>query len=232
MYWEQRRGVRGWSDATCFSQPVCCVCVCVRKQHLYTHTLRRGVTRQGVALTHLLSLVDCQSKLLAQAASLLMGPAVTVGGTFAVSILFAGVAGWIAKDSPQIRDKSAPTLYLLDLLDTLCDWASWTGTSVEGDFTFSNDQNGIIKWTLCAISILSTVLFFISTSAMLRFDSRLKFVSVLGLGLENFKQSILYIIVATSQANTSTKCVSVFVGIVQAICFCVLQVYELKKLES
>jgi hypothetical protein len=185
-----------------------------------------------VALTHLLSLVDCQSKLLAQAASLLMGPAVTVGGTFAVSILFAGVAGWIAKDSPQIRDKSAPTLYLLDLLDTLCDWASWTGTSVEGDFTFSNDPNGIIKWTLCAISILSTVLFFISTSAMLRFDSRLKFVSVLGLGLENFKQSILYIIVATSQANTSTKCVSVFVGIVQAICFCVLQVYELKKLES
>ena len=37
-----------------------CVCVCVRKQHLYTHTRRRGVTRQGVALTHLLSLVDCQ----------------------------------------------------------------------------------------------------------------------------------------------------------------------------
>jgi hypothetical protein len=46
-----------------------------------------------------------------------MGPSVTVGGTFAVSILFAGVAGWIVKDSPQIRDKSAPTFYLLDLLE-------------------------------------------------------------------------------------------------------------------
>ena len=139
---------------------------------------------------------------------------------------------------PRIRHRSETnqpqlsTCWTCWKLDTLCDWAFWTGTSVEGDFTFSNDQNGIIKWTLCAISILSTVLFFISTSAMLRFDSRLKFVSVLGLGLENFKQSILYIIVATSQANTSTKCVSVFVGIVQAICFCVLQVYELKKLES
>ena len=39
-----------------FATCVLCVCVCVRKQHLYTHTRRRGGTRQGVALTHLLSL--------------------------------------------------------------------------------------------------------------------------------------------------------------------------------
>jgi len=48
---------------------------------------------------------------------------------------------------------------------------------------------------------------------------RQKNLLILQLGFENFAQGILYIIVASSQASTSNG-VSVFVGIVQALCFC------------
>ena len=97
-----------------------------------------------------------------------MGPVAIVGGTFAASIVFAGVTAWIVKDLPHIRDRAARTLYLLDLLDTVFDWGSWTGTNLEGDFTsrFSNDQDGIVSWTLCAISIFGTrspILFLMNT---------------------------------------------------------------------
>ncbi len=96
-------------------------------------------------------------KMFGRALFVAMSPALLLFAKIAIAIaaVYAAYKGikWLlekfAKDSPQIRDKSAPTLYLLDLLDTLCDWA---GTSVEGDVTFSNDPNGIIKWTLCAIS--------------------------------------------------------------------------------
>ena len=77
-------------------------------------------------------------------ASLLMGPGATVGGTFTISIVFTGVAVWIVRDLPQIRGKAARTLYLLDLLDTIFDWGSWTGTNLEGDFKFSNDKDRVI----------------------------------------------------------------------------------------
>ena len=162
-----------------------------------------------------------------------MGPVAIVGGTFAASIVFAGVTAWIVKDLPQIRDRAARTLYLLDLLDTIFDWESWTGTNLEGDFTFSNDQDGIVNWTLCAISIFGTILFLMSTISMWRFNRRFKRIIVLQLGFENFAQGILYIIVASSQASGSGNIhVSVIIGIVQALCFCGFQVFELKDLAT
>ena len=59
---------------------------------------------------------------------------------------------------------------------------------------------------------------------------RQKKLLILQLGFENFAQGILYIIVASSQASTSNR-VSVFVGIVQALCFCAFQIHELKSLQ-
>ena len=64
---------------------------------------------------------------------------------------------------------------------------------------------------------------------MLRFSGRIKIVLVLQLSFENFTQSILYIIVATSQNSTANARVSVYVGIVQALCFCAFQIYGLNK---
>ena len=128
--------------------------------------------------------------------------------------VFSGVTAWIVKDLPQIRDRSARTLYLLDLLDTLFDWGSWIGTYLEGDFTFSNDQDGFVKWTLCVISIFGTVLFLMSTISMCRFNRRSKWIIVLQLGFENFAQGILYVVVASSQAaaGSGNVHVSVMVG--------------------
>jgi len=150
--------------------------------------------------------------------------------TFAVSIVFTGVAGWIVKDLTQIKDKAARTLYLLDMLDTLFDWGSWIGTNLEGDFTFSNDEDKVVNWTLCAISIFGTVLFLISTISVWRFNRRFKRIIVLQLGFENFAQGILYIIVASSQASSANVRVSVIIGIIQALCFCGFQIFELKGL--
>jgi len=170
-----------------------------------------------------------QTAVLEEEATLFLGPQTTVGVTFALSIVFAGVAAWILKTVPKFTKKTRRVLYLLDILDTLCDWASWTGTSLEGDFTFSNDQGGIVKWTLFVISIFGTVLFLVSTKAMLE-SKRFKYVLILQLGFENFAQGILYIIVASSQAATANVRASVFVGIVQALCFCAFQIYELNDL--
>jgi len=163
-------------------------------------------------------------------ASLLMGPVATVGVSFAASIVFTGVAAWIVKDLPQIKDKDR-ILYLLDMLDTAFDWGSWVGTNLEGDFTFSNDKDKVVYWTLCAISIFGTVLFLISTISMWRFNRRFKWIIVLQLGFENFAQGILYIIVASSQASSANVRVSVIVGITQALCFCGFQIFELKGLQ-
>jgi hypothetical protein len=165
-----------------------------------------------------------------QEASLLLGPQLTVGGTFAASIGFAGLTGCIVMRSKTITYKTARVLYLLDVLDTLCDWASWVGTGLEGDFDFSNDRGGMVKWTLFAFSVFGTVLFIVSTSLMLRFDARFKYVLILQLSFENFSQGILYILVASSQASTGNVRISVFVGIVQALCFCAFQIFELKSL--
>jgi hypothetical protein len=104
------------------------------------------------------------------------------------------------------------------------------GTGLEGDFDFSNDRGGMVKWTLFAISVFGTVLFIVSTSLMLRFDARFKYVLILQLSFENFSQGILYILVASSQASTGNVRISVFVGIVQALCFCAFQIFELKSL--
>ena len=169
--------------------------------------------------------------------TLLMGPETTVGVACAVSIVFAGVTAWIVRDLPPIQDKAgakaARILYLLDLLDTCCDWAAWTGTNLEGDFSFSNDKDRVVSWSLCAISIFGTALFLVSTILM-RYNTRCKQVIVMQLGFENFSQGILYIIVASSQASAESGNVhvSVLVGIAQAICFCGFQVFELKDLAS
>ena len=166
-------------------------------------------------------------------ASLLMGPGATLGVTLAVSVVFTGAATRIVWYVPPIRDEAARTLYLMDLLDTIFDWGSWTGTNLEGDFKFSNDKDRVISWTLCAISIFGTVLFLISTISMWRFERRFKRIIVLQLGFENFAQGILYIIVASSQASGSGNIhVSVIIGIVQALCFCGFQVFELKDLAT
>ena len=174
-----------------------------------------------------------QSATLEAEATLLMGPVATVGGTFAVSIVFAGVTAWIVKDLQRVRDKAARTLYLLDLLDTIFDRGSWTGTNLEGDFEFSNDKDKVLSWTLCAISIVGTVLFILSSISMWYFKTRSKWIIVLQLGFENFAQGILYIIVASSKASGSGSIhVSVIIGIVQALCFCGFQVFELKDLAT
>jgi hypothetical protein len=167
-------------------------------------------------------------------ASLLMGPGGTVVVTFAVSVIFTGVATWIVWDLPPIRGKAARTLYLLDLLDTIFDWGSWAGTTLEGDFQFSNDKDRIMSWTLCAISIFGTVLFLLSSISMWYFKSRSKWIIILQLGFENFVQGILYIIVASSQASdgSGNVHVSVIIGIVQALYFCGFQIFELKDLAS
>jgi len=167
---------------------------------------------------------------LEEEATLFLGPVWTVAGTFAASIVFAGLTFWIVKQKSEITYKTARALWLLDVLDTLCDWASWTGTSLEGDFGFSNDRGGIVKWTLFAISVFGTVLFIISTTLMRCYDTRYKYILILQLGFENFAQGILYIIVASSQASTANVRIAVFVGIVQALCFCVFQIYELNSL--
>jgi hypothetical protein len=167
---------------------------------------------------------------LEEEATLFLGPVWTVAGTFAASIVFAGLTFWIVKQKSDITYKKARALWLLDVLDTLCDWASWTGTSLEGDFAFSNDRGGIVKWTLFAISVFGTVLFIISTTLMRRYDARYKYILILQLGFENFAQGILYIIVASSQASTANVRIAVFVGIVQALCFCAFQIYELNSL--
>jgi hypothetical protein len=53
------------------------------------------------------------------------------------------------------------------------------------------------------------------------------------LGFENFSQGILYIIVASSQAAESGNVhFSVLVRIIQALCFCGFQIFELKHLAS
>jgi hypothetical protein len=163
-------------------------------------------------------------------ATLLLSGQLTVGMTVAVSIVFAGMAAWILKDFGD-RHTTNKAIYLLDFLDTICDWASWAGTNVEGDFTFSNDRDGFVKWTLFVISISGTLLFLISTYLMFYENGlRQKKLLILQLGFENFAQGILYIIVASSQASTSNR-VSVFVGIVQALCFCAFQIHELKSLQ-
>jgi len=168
-----------------------------------------------------------------QTASLLMSPGATVGGAMGASIVFTAVAAFVVRDLPQIRGNTAQILYLLDLLDTMCDWGSWAGTNLEGDFTFSNDKGKVVSGTLCAISIFGTVLFLISTISMWRFKRRFKRIIVLQLGFENFAQGILYIIVASSQASGSGNVrVSVIIGIVQAIGFCVVQIFELKNLAA
>ena len=168
--------------------------------------------------------------------TLLMDPATAVGVTFAVSVVFAGVTAWIVKDSPQYSDKAAE-LYLIDLLDTFFDWGSWAGTNLEGDFTFSNDQDRVVSWTLCAISIFGTVLFLMTTILMFCGEvshRRFKWIIVLQLGFENFAQGILYVVVASSQAaaGSGNVHISVMVGIVQALCFCGFQIFELKGLSS
>ena len=118
-------------------------------------------------------------------------------------------------------------------MDTIFDWGSWTGTNPEGDFKFSNDKDRVISWTLCAISIFGTVLFLISTISMWRFERRFKRIIVLQLGFENFAQGILYIIVASSQASGSGNIhISVIIGIVQALCFCGFQIFELRDLAA
>ena len=33
--------------------------------------------------------------------------------------------------------------------DTICDWGSWIGSRLDGDFTLSKTR--IVYWTLCAI---------------------------------------------------------------------------------
>ena len=166
-----------------------------------------------------------------QTASLLMSPGATVGGAMGASIVFTAVAAFVVRDLPQIRGNTAQILYLLDLLDTMCDWGSWAGTNLEGDFTFSNDKGKVVSGTLCAISIFGTVLFLISTISMWRFKRRFKRIIVLQLGFENFAQGILYIFVASSQASGSGNVhISVLIGIIQAICFCVVQIFELKSL--
>ena len=66
---------------------------------------------------------------------------------------------------------------------------------------------------------------------MWRFNRRFKRIIVLQLGFENFAQGILYIIVASSQsAKSGNVRVSVIIGIVQALCFCGFQIFELKDL--
>ena len=68
---------------------------------------------------------------------------------------------------------------------------------------------------------------------MWRFERRFKRIIVLQLGFENFAQGILYIIVASSQASGSGNIhVSVIIGIVQALCFCGFQIFELKDLAA
>ena len=165
-------------------------------------------------------------------ASLLMGPGATLGVTLSVSIVFTGVATWIVWDLPPIRDKAARTLYSLDLLDTIFDRGSWTGTNLEGDFEFSNDKDRVLSWTLCAISIVGTVLFILSSISMWYFKTRSKWIIVLQLGFENFAQGILYITVASSQASAWPGNIhsSVIIGTVQALCFCGFQIFELKDL--
>jgi len=166
-------------------------------------------------------------------ASSLMGPGATLGVTLSVSLVFTGVATWIVWDLPPIRDKAARSLYLLDLLDTIFDWgSSWTGTNLEGVFEFSNDKDRVLSWTLCAISIVGTVLFILSSISMWYFKTRSKRIIVLQLGFENFAQGILHITVASSQASAGPGNVhaSVIIGTVQALCFCGFQIFELKDL--
>ena len=172
-----------------------------------------------------------QTAIVSKEAVLLMSPGATVGGAIAVSFIFAGVAAWIVQDLPEITHDGIKTLYLLDLLDTIFDWGSWIGTNLEGDFTFANDKDGVIYWTLCVISIFGTILFLLSSISIWYFEKRSKWIIVLQLGFENFAQGIMYIIVASSQASGSGNIhVSVIIGIVQALCFCGFQIFELTLL--
>jgi hypothetical protein len=162
--------------------------------------------------------------------SLLLGPQLTVGVTSAVSIGFAGVAALVVKDFPiENMQEKVRVLVLIDLMDTIVDWGSWAGTNAQGDFTFSNDRDGIVNWTLFAISNFGTVLFLVSTYLICHKNgARHKYLLILQLGFENFAQGLLYVFVAASQASTS-KGAMVYFGIVQSLIFCVYQVYELKN---
>jgi len=74
-------------------------------------------------------------------------------------------------------------------------------------------------------------LFLLSSISIWYFEKRSKWIIVLQLGFENFAQGIMYIFVASSQASGSGNIhVSVIIGIVQALCFCGFQIFELTLL--
>ena len=156
------------------------------------------------------------------------GAGVTVGAALAGAFVFAGAAAWVVSSKQMFRTdspgKKITGLWLVDLLDTLFDWASWLSAAVEGDLEFANDKGGVVSTSLVGISIVGTLLFFWSTYSTFWLKKRYKYVVVAQLGLENAFQAILYIMVATAQSGNTRA--SVMVGIIQGVLFCLAQIYE------
>ena len=120
----------------------------------------------------------------------------TLGVAAAGAFLFTGVATCVVRSKDMFRTdspgkKAITGLYLVDLLDTLCDWASWFSASLEGDLDFANDKGRFVSTSLVGISILGTLMFFWSTYSTFWLKRRYKYVVVAQLGLENAFQAIL-----------------------------------------
>ena len=159
----------------------------------------------------------------------------TLGVAAAGAFLFTGVATCVVRSKDMFRTdspgkKAITGLYLVDLLDTLCDWASWFSASLEGDLDFANDKGRFVSTSLVGISILGTLMFFWSTYSTFWLKKRYKYVVVAQLGLENAFQAILYVMVASAQSGNTRA--SVMVGVIQAILFCLVQIYEIIGLDD
>ena len=152
----------------------------------------------------------------------------TLGVAAAGAIFFTGVAGYLVKGKAMFREdspgKRITGLYLVDLFDTLFDWASWLSATLEGDLEFANDKGRVVSTSLVGISILGTLMFFWSTYSTFCLKKRYKYVVVAQLGLENIYQAILYVMVASAQSGNTRA--SVIIGIIQGVLFCFFQIYE------
>ena len=91
-----------------------------------------------------------------------IAPSTVVAVTFALSVTFTVVLSYLLKQL-QLNDINSilQIALLQDFVDCVLDWVALFGANGEGDLTFSNDESGVIFWTLVAIASAGTLAFFI-----------------------------------------------------------------------
>jgi hypothetical protein len=157
------------------------------------------------------------------------GPWGVVGLTVAVTLVFTAGVRHMMRNLPEhpFEEESAQFALGQDFFDCVLDWVSWGGTAAGGDFDFSNDKDGVIKYFVSLLSILGVFFFFVDLYCYISNEQRLrKDILILKLGIEDFAQAIIYGVVIASNAGSWGP----LVGIIQCLGFSGLKLLEIFKM--